>query len=91
MSEQDKSGQSHGDLLNVASDVKIFCMHCTERDRIVLAFALAVNEKNIASEEGETASTDRARQAALHAADTARNYCFSLRSRFLDHCHHHGC
>jgi len=66
-------------------------MQCKERDHIILAFALAANEKNIASEEGETANTERARSAALHAADTARNYCFTLRSRFLAHCLQHGC
>jgi hypothetical protein len=66
-------------------------MQCTERDHIILAFALAVNEKNIAVEEGESAHTERARQAARHAADAAGNYSFALRSRFLDHCTQHGC
>jgi len=69
----------------------IVAMQCTERDYIVLAFALAANEKNIAAEECEAAISDGARQAALHAADTARNYCFTLRTRFLEHCHQHGC
>ena len=66
-------------------------MQCTERDHIILAFALAMNEKNIAAEEWETASSDPARQAARSAADAAGNYSFTLRSRFLDHCRQHGC
>ena len=72
-------------------DGKIGDMQCTERDQIILAFALAANEKNIAAEEWEMANTESARQAALHAADTARNYCFTLRTRILNHCHQHGC
>ncbi|MEO8367574.1 MAG: hypothetical protein ABI806_00035 [Candidatus Solibacter sp.] len=69
----------------------ILSMKCTERDHIILAFALAANEKNIAAEEGETANTEPARKAARHAAEMARNFCFTLRNRFLDHCHQHGC
>jgi len=66
-------------------------MNCTERDNIILAFALAANEKNIAAEEFESAQNERARQSALVSRDAAGNYCFSLRSRFLDHCRQHGC
>ena len=66
-------------------------MNCTERDNIILAFALAANEKNIAAEELESAQNDRARQSALVSRDAAGTYCFSLRSRFLDHCRQHGC
>jgi len=78
-------------LLKTLIDGNILSMQCTERDHIILAFALAMNEKNIAAEEGETAITERARQAARHAADAAGHYTFALRSRFLDHCHQHGC
>ena len=66
-------------------------MQCKERDRIILEFALAANEKNIAVEEGEGAHTERARMAARHSADAASIYCSTLRNRFLDHCHQHGC
>ena len=66
-------------------------MQCTERDHIILAFALAVNEKNIAAEECEAAKSERSRQAARHAADAAGSYCYTLRSRFLEHCYQHGC
>jgi hypothetical protein len=70
---------------------KIKSMKCAERDNIILAFALAVNEKNIAAEEFESANNEGARQSALVSRDTAGNYCFTLRSRFLDHCRQHGC
>ncbi len=66
-------------------------MQCTERDHIILAFALAVNEKNIAAEEGETARSESARQNAKNAATAAGDYSFTLRSRILDHCRQHGC
>ena len=66
-------------------------MKCTERDNIILAFALAANEKNIAAEEVESAQNEGARQSARMSRDTAGNFCFTLRSRILDHCRQHGC
>ena len=45
-------------------------MICTERDRIVLAFALAANERNIAAEDLERAASDGARQEARRSAET---------------------
>jgi hypothetical protein len=66
-------------------------MSCTERDHIVLAFALAANEGNIAREDVELAASDGERQHAQRSADAARNYCYSLRARFLTHCQQHGC
>ena len=50
-------------------------MSCTERDHIILAFALAANEGNIAAEEVEHAASDGERQNAQKAVETARNYC----------------
>jgi hypothetical protein len=61
-------------------------MSCTERDHIILAFALAANEGNIAAEDLE-----RERQEARKSVESARNYCQSLRVRFLSHCEQHGC
>jgi hypothetical protein len=66
-------------------------MSCTERDRIILAFALAANEKNIAVEDCEFAASDRERQDAQKSVEAARTYCTSLRTRILDHCAQHGC
>ena len=66
-------------------------MSCTERDHIVLAFALAANEGNIAAEDLEQAASDGERQEARKSVETARDYCHSLRAMFLTHCEQHGC
>ena len=66
-------------------------MSCTERDRIILAFALAANEGNIAAEDLEGAASDGERQEARKSVEVARNYCYSLRAMFLTHCQQHGC
>jgi hypothetical protein len=66
-------------------------MSCTERDHIVLAFALAANEGNIAAEDYELAASDGERQDAQKSVESARNYCYSLRAQFLTHCEQHGC
>jgi hypothetical protein len=66
-------------------------MSCTERDHIILAFALAANEGNIAAEDFELAASERERQDAKQCVEAARNYCHDLRARFLTHCEHHGC
>lgn len=66
-------------------------MSCAERDRIILAFALAANERNIAAEDFELAASEGERRDAQKSVETARNYCTSLRARILDHCEQHGC
>jgi hypothetical protein len=66
-------------------------MSCTERDHIILAFALAANEGNIAAEDLELAASERERQDAKQCVEAARNYCYDLRARFLTHCENHGC
>jgi hypothetical protein len=66
-------------------------MSCTERDHIILAFALAANEGNIAAEEVEQAASDGEREHAQKAMQTARDYCRHLRAEFLTHCEQHGC
>ena len=66
-------------------------MSCRERDYIILAFALAANEGNIAAEDFELAASDTERQDARKSVEAARTYCYDLRARFLTHCEHHGC
>src|ERR1035437_7225787 len=66
-------------------------MSCTERAHIILAFALAANEGNIAAEDLEFAASEGARQDAQKSVEAARNYCTSLLARILDHCGQHGC
>ena len=66
-------------------------MSCTERDHIVLAFALAANEGSIAAEDLELAASDDERQDARKSVEAARTYCYSLRAEFLTHCEQHGC
>ena len=71
--------------------VNVAHMSCEERDRIILAFALAANEHNIASGNFETAASDADRQNAKKSVDTAKGYCFHLRDLVLKHCKQHGC
>jgi hypothetical protein len=66
-------------------------MSCEERDRLVLALAVAANEGKTASEDLERATTDGEREHAEKALEMARNYCHSLRAKFLLHCEQHGC
>jgi hypothetical protein len=66
-------------------------MTCTERDHIILAFALAANEGNIAVEDLELAASDNERQNARKSVEAARTHCYSLRAMFLTHCQQHGC
>jgi hypothetical protein len=65
--------------------------NCTERDHIILAFALAANEGNIAAEDLEHADSETERQHALRSVAAANNYCHYLRAMFLTHCESHGC
>jgi len=66
-------------------------MSCNERDRIVLAFALAANEGNIAAEDLELADSEGERRLAEKSVEAARNCCYFLRSEFMAHCEQHGC
>jgi hypothetical protein len=66
-------------------------MSCRERDQIILAFALAANEGNIAAEDFEVAASEPERQYAQRSVEAARTYCHHLRSVFLTHCEQHGC
>ena len=66
-------------------------MTCQERDRIILAFLLAVNEGNNASSDLEDATNDTERNLALKVIQSARRYCHHLRTQVVIHCLEHGC
>ena len=62
-------------------------MSCRERDRIILAFALAANEHNLASGDFENAATDADRHHAQQSVDAAKGYCFHLRDLVMQALH----
>jgi hypothetical protein len=64
---------------------------CQERDRIILAFVLAVNAQNnaVSTLEGVTDGPERDR--ALASVEEGRGHCQELRTRLLLHCEKHGC
>ncbi len=66
-------------------------MTCQERDRIILAFLLAINEGNNASSDLDAATNDAERAQALRMIQSARGYSRHLQSRVLIHCLDHGC
>jgi hypothetical protein len=66
-------------------------MSCLERDRIMLAFALAANERNIAVGDWESAAGENEREAARQIMQTAESSCHELRAMVLNHCQEHGC
>ena len=66
-------------------------MACRERDRMILAFALAVNERNIASSDLESASTDADRRRLQKSLRAAKGQTEELRSLVLQHFAQHGC
>ena len=66
-------------------------MSCTERDRIILAFALAANERNIAVGDWEVAVSQAERDQAREVVQTAETSCHKLRALVLSHCEVHGC
>lgn len=58
---------------------------------MILAFALAVNERNIASSDLESASTDADRRRLQKSLRTATGQTEELRSLVLQHFAQHGC
>ncbi len=58
---------------------------------MILAFALAVNERNIASSDLETAPTDAERRRLLKSVKTAAGQSEQLRAMVLRHFEKHGC
>ena len=66
-------------------------MSCHERDRIILAFALAMNNTNNGYNSLESALNDRERRQALRVIETSQGHCHHLRDLVIRHCEEHGC
>ncbi|HMD70938.1 MAG TPA: hypothetical protein VKF41_06315 [Bryobacteraceae bacterium] len=66
-------------------------MSCRERDRIILALALAVNDANNGYAILEWASDDDERRQALQTIETSQDHCNRLRRLVVSHCQSHGC
>jgi hypothetical protein len=64
---------------------------CQERDRLILAFALALNDQNEAWDQWELARNPVELENAKHAIEAARNICQRLQTQLLAHCNQHGC
>jgi hypothetical protein len=64
---------------------------CQERDRIILAFVLAVNSQNNVASALETAMDAEERGRVMETMVTGRGHCHELRNRLLLHCEKHGC
>lgn len=64
---------------------------CQERDRIILAFVLAVNAQNNVTSALETALAPDERHKAMASIEAGRGHCHELRDRLLLHCEKHGC
>ena len=64
---------------------------CEERDRLILAFAMALNEQNNAWANLEGARSESERSHAKSFVETAKGNCHELRSALLVHCDQHGC
>lgn len=66
-------------------------MPCKERDRLILAFALALNEQNHVSSNLDGAGDDAERRQAQYLMETTRGFCRQLQQLLLVHCEEHGC
>ena len=66
-------------------------MSCQERDKIILAFLLAVTEGNNASSDLESATNEAERTQALKIIESAKGHSHHLRTQVVIHCLHHGC
>ena len=66
-------------------------MSCRERDRIILAFALAMNNTNNGYSSLEGANNETERRQALRSIETSQDHCSQLRELVLRHCESHGC
>ena len=64
---------------------------CQERDRIILAFVLAVNSQNNVASTLEAAVDGDERNQVLASMEAVRGHCHELRDRLLSHCEKHGC
>jgi hypothetical protein len=70
---------------------KLVPMSCRERDRIILAFALAMNNTNNGYASLEGAATDGERSQARQTIETSQDHCYRLRELVIRHCEAHGC
>jgi hypothetical protein len=66
-------------------------MICRERDRIILAFALAMNNSNNGYSKLEEAISEKERRQAKRAIETSQDHCCQLRELVIRHCESHGC
>lgn len=66
-------------------------MSCRERDRIILAFALAMNNTNNGYASLELALDDKERRQAMRTIETSQDHCYQLRALVIRHCESHGC
>jgi hypothetical protein len=64
---------------------------CQERDRIILAFVLAVNAQNNVTSSLESTLDASERDRAIASMEAGRGHCHELRDRLLLHCEQHGC
>ena len=64
---------------------------CQERDRIILAFVLAVNAQNNVTSSLEGALSPDERHKMMASVEAGRDHCHELRDRLLLHCEKHGC
>ena len=64
---------------------------CQERDRIILAFVLAVNAQNNVASSLEAALEPEERHKVEASMEEGRGHCHELRDRLLLHCERHGC
>jgi hypothetical protein len=64
---------------------------CQERDRIILAFVLAVNAQNNVASNLEGVVDNNERDEVLASMEAGRGHCHELRDRLLLHCEKHGC
>jgi hypothetical protein len=64
---------------------------CQERDRIILAFVLAVNAQNHVTSNLEGLVDNEERHKAIASIEAGRGHCYELRDRLLHHCQKHGC
>lgn len=64
---------------------------CQERDRMILAFVLAVNERDIASSDLETSTNEAERWRLQQSIRSAAGQSEQLRAEVLRHFTQHGC
>jgi hypothetical protein len=64
---------------------------CQERDRIILAFVLAVNAQNNVASSLEAGLSVDERGKVEASIEAGRGHCHELRDRLLLHCERHGC